>query len=74
MNTNFSFFSAPVSPTKTQPPPHMQNGGPHDQSLYSQVSGITRNLFQAATGQKPPPGGRERAKCLLVIDDQHTDW
>ena len=44
--------------------------------MYSQVQGLTKNLFQAATGTGParPAYNKDKCKCILVIDDQHADW
>lgn len=52
--------SAPTSPAKSQGPAAM-------------VQGLTRNILQAAT-QKGPSYNKEHCKCLLVIDNVHTDW
>uniref|UniRef100_A0A914UI22 Synapsin n=1 Tax=Plectus sambesii TaxID=2011161 RepID=A0A914UI22_9BILA len=60
-------ISAPTSPAK------QQSG---QSSMYSQVQGLTKNLFQAATGTGPtrPAYNKDKCKCVLVIDDQHADW
>ena len=42
--------------------------------MYSQVQGLTKNLFQAATGQRGPAYNKDKCKCILIIDDQTTDW
>lgn len=54
-------FSAPTSPAKSS------------QGPAAMVQGLTRNILQAAT-QKGPSYNKEHCKCLLVIDDVHTDW
>lgn len=68
LNSN-TLFSAPTSPQKNQPDPVVH---PQQQSMVSHVSGLTRNLFAAATGHKPYD--RSRHRCLLVIDADLVDW
>lgn len=42
--------------------------------MYSQVQGLTKGIFQAATGHRQPPPPGPNVRVLLVIDLPLTDW
>ncbi|MFH4973296.1 hypothetical protein AB6A40_000005 [Gnathostoma spinigerum] len=57
-----STISAPTSPARSQ------------QSMYSQVQGLTKNLMNAATSSLSSAVPHGPHKCILIIDDHHIDW